>query len=43
MKSTTLLVNKLIVKAALDPAVLVMTHTLYKIAMSEYAVNADQT
>ena len=43
MKSTALLVNKLITKTALDHAMLVVAYTLYDIAMSQYAINADQT
>ena len=43
MKSTTLLVNKLITKTALDPAMLVVAHTLYEIAMNQCTINADQT
>ena len=42
MKSTALLINTLITKTALDPAMLVVAHTLYDIAMSQYAIDAYQ-
>ena len=40
---STLLVNKLITKTTLDPAMLVEVCTLCKIAMNQYAIDADQT
>ena len=43
MKSTTLLINKLINKTTLDPALLVVAHTMSEIAMNQYAINADHT
>ena len=43
MKSTTLLINKMIIKTTWDPAILVVAHTLYGVAMNQYAIGADQT